>query len=533
MNADGMSYLDLGDAWFNGDWSHVANGYWSPLYPWIQALVLHAVPHTPAAEATIVHVVNVGILLIAAACFDSMLGEITRALALRPAPDAARLPDWVWQLVGWLTFLWVSLVHVGLETVTPDLLVTACMYASAAVVMRAVRIGDVRSHVLAGAVIAAGYYAKAVLFPIGAIWLAVLAMQALRTRTWQAPAIAVGTFALVVTPLVALTSVAAGRPSFGESGRINYAFFVNGVPGIAHWRIGPPGVGTAEHPTRQISTEPNAYEFATPVGGTYPPWYDASYWYMGVRPHFDARMHWINVRHYVRIYAGALWPFVAGFVLVAMVGMRVRQTSWALARLLPLLIPAVAMLAMYALVYVEERYVAAAFVMLVAALAASCRLRAGSPSLTRLTTAIAVLTVVPALRQLSRRIDVDLHDAYYVATGIARAPNQQAELSAALLESGVTRGASIALIGSGARAYWARLAGYRIVAEIPDREVNTFWTAPAERQQAVLQVLAARSHARFVITDEPRAGVETAGWIPVGVAGKLMRPLPPATLPNE
>ncbi|MGA8065804.1 MAG: hypothetical protein WCA47_00630, partial [Terriglobales bacterium] len=33
MNRDGMSYLDLGDAFFLRDWPNAVNAYWSPLYP--------------------------------------------------------------------------------------------------------------------------------------------------------------------------------------------------------------------------------------------------------------------------------------------------------------------------------------------------------------------------------------------------------------------------------------------------------------------------------------------------------------------
>lgn len=35
MNPDGMSYLDLGDSFFQRDWAHAVNAWWSPLYPWL------------------------------------------------------------------------------------------------------------------------------------------------------------------------------------------------------------------------------------------------------------------------------------------------------------------------------------------------------------------------------------------------------------------------------------------------------------------------------------------------------------------
>src|SRR5690349_2200928 len=35
MNADGISYLDIGDAYFRADWANAINPVWSPLYSWI------------------------------------------------------------------------------------------------------------------------------------------------------------------------------------------------------------------------------------------------------------------------------------------------------------------------------------------------------------------------------------------------------------------------------------------------------------------------------------------------------------------
>ena len=34
MISDGVSYLDIGDAYFRGDWKAAVNAYWSPVYSW-------------------------------------------------------------------------------------------------------------------------------------------------------------------------------------------------------------------------------------------------------------------------------------------------------------------------------------------------------------------------------------------------------------------------------------------------------------------------------------------------------------------
>src|SRR5438128_10511343 len=40
MNPDGISYLDIGDAYWRGDWHMAINAYWSALHSWILGLFL-------------------------------------------------------------------------------------------------------------------------------------------------------------------------------------------------------------------------------------------------------------------------------------------------------------------------------------------------------------------------------------------------------------------------------------------------------------------------------------------------------------
>ena len=78
MQADGISYLDMGDAIIRGDWKMAINGYWSPLYPWLQGLAAWAIKPTPYWQFTVVHLVNFLIYLFALACFDTLLQALAR-----------------------------------------------------------------------------------------------------------------------------------------------------------------------------------------------------------------------------------------------------------------------------------------------------------------------------------------------------------------------------------------------------------------------------------------------------------------------
>jgi hypothetical protein len=58
MQSDGISYLDMGDAMLRGDRSMAINAYWSPLYPWLQAVALRLVKPSAYSQFTVVHRVN-------------------------------------------------------------------------------------------------------------------------------------------------------------------------------------------------------------------------------------------------------------------------------------------------------------------------------------------------------------------------------------------------------------------------------------------------------------------------------------------
>lgn len=61
MNPDGISYLDIGDAFTRPDWYHAINAIWSPLYGWLLGLVLNLFHVTPRWEFLTVYLVNLSI----------------------------------------------------------------------------------------------------------------------------------------------------------------------------------------------------------------------------------------------------------------------------------------------------------------------------------------------------------------------------------------------------------------------------------------------------------------------------------------
>ena len=55
---DGVSYLDIGDAYFRGDWAAAVNAYWSPMYSWWLGLALYLFKPSIWWELIAVHMVN-------------------------------------------------------------------------------------------------------------------------------------------------------------------------------------------------------------------------------------------------------------------------------------------------------------------------------------------------------------------------------------------------------------------------------------------------------------------------------------------
>lgn len=62
MGFDGISYLDIGDAFIRGDWGMVVNGFWSPLYAVLLGLAMYLLKPSPYWEFGVAHLVNFAVL---------------------------------------------------------------------------------------------------------------------------------------------------------------------------------------------------------------------------------------------------------------------------------------------------------------------------------------------------------------------------------------------------------------------------------------------------------------------------------------
>ncbi len=119
MNPDGISYLDIGDAYFRADWQNAINPVWSPFYSWLLGFVNFVFKPSMSWQFPTVHIINFLIFLAALLSFEFMWGKIRTTDAEQ---GSLRISDRLWWTLGYVLFIWISLSLIRIWSVTPDML---------------------------------------------------------------------------------------------------------------------------------------------------------------------------------------------------------------------------------------------------------------------------------------------------------------------------------------------------------------------------------------------------------------------------
>ncbi len=517
VSPDSISYIEIAWATARSGLQQIVNAYWSPLYPFLLSLVFRQF-HPPVQwEFTAAHLLNFAVYLASLASFELFLEELIlqRQAACESHEKSLHVSPrtvWIW---GYVFFLWASYFWLGLAWVTPDLCVAVLVYLVTALLLRIRRgRGNWLEFAGLGALLGLGYLAKAAMFPLAFVFLlsafclGCIAGASFRTsalRTLLASAVFAG-FAL---PLVLALSATKGRLTFGDSGRIAYTEYIDGATKIVHWQGEPLGAGKPAHPTRKIFSDPEVFEFASPIPGSYPPWYDPSYWYEGARPHFSLKGQlWALFRAanlYLKIFSksGALWAVLLAVLVVgkrALAWGRFATGAW------PAILPSVAALAMYSLVLVEFRYVAPFALLLLIWMLAKMRIVVGAePQLLRRFQLVIVLA--PAVT-VAWPVTRDVYDV------IRNKPYEPWVVAQQLHFMGIAPGTDVGCLRSSRDSDWAHLAGVRIIVEIPYTELPRFVGADTARRQQVLALFTSVG-ARAIMTRNAEAANPVDGWQPI------------------
>lgn len=517
VTPDSISYIEIGWATARGGLHQIVNAYWSPLYPFLLSLVFRLFHPAVQWDFTAAHLLNLAIYIASFASFGLFQKELDlqREAAGEPAGKYLPVPPrtmWIW---GSVFFLWATYFWLGPIWVTPDLCVAVLVYLATALLFR-IRGGRGNLFVFAGlgVLLGLGYLAKAAMFPLAFVFLfSAFCLSRIAGSSFLAAAlrtlVATVLFAGIALPYILALSAAKGRPTFGDSGRINYSEYVNRATRFVHWQGEPAGTGTPLHATRKIFSAPDIFEFSSPVPGSYPPWYDPSYWYDGARPRFSLKAQaWALYRAsnmYLKIFSksGTLW-----IVLVAILVVRRKLLGWGRSSSGAWLVflPSLAALAMYSLVHIEFRYSAPFPLMLLMWMLSRMKIATGAgPLLVRRFHLVVILAPALAIAWGAGR---DLYD-------VARnKPYEPWVVAQRFHDMGIPPGTDVGYIGTGLDAYWAHLAGVRIIVEIPDAQQSRFIGASAARRQQILALFSSVG-AKAVVTKNAEAANAADGWHPI------------------
>jgi hypothetical protein len=294
----------------------------------------------------------------------------------------------------------------------------------------------------------------------------------------RGPVFAATAFGLLALCLIVPVSRIAGRPTFGETGRLNQLWYVNSAPYAWSLCIDPAGILPLTR-AKTVRTDPviarapltctlpDQWEEAT-----LPLWYDPSWWYRDTRASFDVRETLHAVRtdvRYIRESLADAAPWLSIGVLIAAVA---ALATWSPAGVgWPLLLIAAGATTFYLLVYVELRHVSPFFVLgtiatLLALLGKSGRWR------TWLLVAITVAGFIDVSNHASQPALVELAILRHELRGDPRPGQTMRFVARELARRGLQPGDRLAAVATLWNVDWAQRGGFVVRAFVPEYSVN-------------------------------------------------------------
>lgn len=538
MNEDGIDYLDVGSAYWEGDWGTAINGIWSPLYSWIIGAVVHLSEPSVSWEFPVVQITNLFIFGVALICFEFFWRTLTVHYygTSTPTSDEVRFPPSIWLLLGYSLFTWSALELIEIWSVTPDMCVAALVYLAAGLIIQvATQTKNGRAPLLLGLVLGLGYLAKAAMLPLAiACFLLMLLLHGSAVDRAKRVGKSLIVCILVAGPFVTALSLTYGELMFTGVSKFTYLKHVNEMQ-YPNFIPDAERLGSApEHPPTKVFSDPPVYAFAEPIGGTYPMAYDPAYWTAGVSPSVElvpqlralatSGMFWFDL--FIRKQGG----FLAILLVLLLLSIRPPMRISRMPPEILLSLWAAAAFAMYSLVHLAPRYIAPFVILFWAGLLASVRLPEATLSRRVVTIGGAMLALFVWLNIMSFNAAgvggiAGFRPAAEAAVTIGQFSDghsvNHAEVASHLIEEGLQRHDRVGFIGYSFSAYWARLARLQIVAEIYPEDIDGFWTASPDRQVKVLDAFY-KSGAIAVIAEPVAVDSPRSGWSELGDTGYLI-----------
>jgi hypothetical protein len=551
IDGDAIAYMDIGDYLRAHNWPAIVNGYWHPMYPAFLSIGHFLFRATLATELRAYYLVNFFIFLmemLAVVTFTDAIVRLRTALQPPASHIDFLLDRYPLRYLGLALLVIASQRELSPGKVRPDALLQAFLLFALAALLAHLATNRMRYAALMGLALGCAYLTKSFAFVLA--FLCILALAAYRwiwlkhapARILPAALVAFICFAVVAGPYVAALSHQKHRLDFGDSGSLNYAWYVGGTEKMHLQPYQTSQFGSAEvhlkHPERELLHAPLILSYAALPYGTYPDWFDTTYWNDQIKPHMNLRgelpraaRNCVLVLRYLFNHPEALILLAFFLALGARLTFRWRphdprtNSFWLVPALLGVLIWSI-----YAIVNTEERYVTVAYLILILTLFATLRTltpkavistaaqRSGEtpafllnqprqnnfeqittnlePRTSNPRTTASALIFLLALLTIGESLRIVLEDRRNLS--VAGSPGgwyspTQFHVADSLRSLGVGPGDTIACIGFTAcldDPYYARLDRVRILTEIydPDTPVYPFLATLPNHDQAIATV---------------------------------------------
>src|ERR1700692_1527413 len=311
IDGDAISYMDIGDLMRSHQWAGIINGYWNPLSP--AALPSANIPFHPTRynELHAYYMVNFAIFLLEMLAVVAFTDALIQLRELRETYTAGRTPPPSLLDRCPLRYLGIAILvissqrELSMGKVRPDALLLAFLLFALAALLKHLATNHLRYAALMGLALGLAYLAKSFAFVF--TFLCIIALLAFRffwqrqhiTRIATSAVLVFICFSIVAGPYIAALSHQKGRFDFGDSGNLNYVWFVAGTEKMHLQQNQTALFGDADvhltHSEKHCAKHPPARSYKQPPYGTYPDWFDTSFFNERIKAHMNLRLQIIVI----------------------------------------------------------------------------------------------------------------------------------------------------------------------------------------------------------------------------------------------
>ena len=531
LDGDAIAFMDISDAIHSHNLPLVINGYWNPAYAAALAVGETVAHPSRVTELQTFYWVNFFIFV---GCIFACIYFVRSLLLVRERISDSQSPPAISStallLISLALLLYSFQRELPLGAVRADSLLLFFFLIAAAFVLRLQSSGRFIYYPLLGLALGLAYLTKSFAFLPSGILLAAIFIfgltrkSPLRNRILAGAVLAGIVFIAVAGPYIYSISKQRGRPTTGESARLNYCFFIDNTGRWHEWHSGELGHATAsfKHHEQLIFDNPAVYSYAQHPLGTYPLWFDPAYWTDTLQPKVYLKGHLLRLGRctvlLARYIAGHLEAFVVLLtLLLAGCFFGKRRSSWV--PLLPVAAWGLLMLGIYFPIDLQDRYLTSSLLLVVIPMLAMLHRPAtgyAGDIATGLAVLLAGLALSDAISDLGQRRRI------LSVTGYPSGAYNKEIYPAAqgLTDLGLTPGKTVACFGEMAcylDHYWARVAGTPIRAEIEapgGKDPAPYWKAIPDKA-GVIEALRAQNIAAVVAVFGPSAHIPE-GWQQLG-----------------